>query len=184
MKSISAWAVILALLIFVASVFAGYRYAYGETALALSENLRGSLSPLREMSSFPLFLVIFLNNSLKALMLIVLGIIPFIFAAGFLTINGVILGVVLNHSLATRGPGFTLVGLLPHGILELSAVIIAAALGLQIGAAFLAYLGGKKGRLGQAYKSSLKFYVKFVVPALFLAALIETMVARFVLPRL
>lgn len=179
MKILSFWSVVLTLSLFVGSVYAGYQSAASEASKALSESLRTSLSPLRDLGSLLLLFIIFLNNSIKALIVILLGIVPLIFSATFIILNGFLLGLVVNQTTAARGLGFTLVALLPHGILELAAVLLSAALGLQIG---FAVLGGKKGRLGQQYKNSLILYLKFVLPALFLAAVIETLVGRYVLP--
>lgn len=183
MKMLSVWAIVLTLVLFSGSAYLGYISSGSSAARALTDNLRGSLSPLRDLGSLTLMLVIFANNSLKALAVIMLGVIPFLLPAGFVVLNGFILGVVVNEALATRGIGFTLLGLAPHGVLELAAVLTAVALGFQVGFVVLGSSGSKKGRLGQQYRYSLALYLKFILPALFLAAIIETLVGRYVLPR-
>ncbi len=183
MKTLSFWAIALTLVMFLGSAYLGYLSADSGASKALTDNLRGSLSPLRELGSLTLMLVIFANNSLKALAVILLGVIPFLFPTAFVVLNGFILGVVVNEALAARGIGFTLLGLAPHGVLELAAVLTAVALGFQVGFTVLGSSAGKKGRLGQQYKSSLALYLKFILPALFVAAVIETLVGRYVLPR-
>ncbi|MBI4333652.1 MAG: stage II sporulation protein M [Chloroflexi bacterium] len=181
-QALSFWSISLTVLLFAGSVYLGYQSADSEVARLLSRDLRASLSPLRDLGAFPLLVIIFLNNSIKALMVIVLGIIPFIFSSGFVVLNGFIIGIVVEQAVAARGLGFTLLGLLPHGLLELAAILLSAALGLQIGFAVLAALGGKKAFLGQRYKNSLMLYLKFVLPALLVAAIIETIVGRYILP--
>ncbi len=182
MKTLSAWSIILSLILFFGSVSAGYRYANSDAALALSENLSSSLSPLRELGAFPLLFFIFFNNAIKALLVIILGIVPFVFSGSFILLNGFILGVVVNHAIEARGLEFTLLGLLPHGVLELSAILVSSALGFQIGRAFIASLQGKKSNVERQFKGSLVLYLKFILPALFVAALVETVVGKYVLP--
>lgn len=179
--ALSFWVLLLTLLLFGLSLYSGYQSGDTDAALALTSTLGQAFSPLRELGPLPLLAVIFLNNSVKALFVILLGAIPFLFSGGFVILNGYILGVVANQAVAQRGIGYTLLALLPHGILELAAILLAAALGLQIGFASIAALAGKKGQLGQQYKSSLVLYLKFVLPALLLAAAIETLVGTYVL---
>jgi len=179
--ALSPRVLLLSLFLFCLSVYSGYRSGDTEAALALMRTLGQTLSPLREMGTLSLLAVIFLNNSVKALLIILLGFIPFLFPAGFVILNGFILGVVVNQAVAQRGIAYTLLALLPHGILELAAILLAAALGLQIGFTSVAALAGKKTQLGRQYKLSLALYLKFVLPTLLLAATIETLVGTYVL---
>ncbi len=180
-RALSLWVLLLTLFLFGLSLYLGYRSGDTDAALALTRTLGQTLSPLRELGTLSLLVVIFLNNSVKALFIILLGFIPFLFPGAFVILNGFILGVVVNQAVAQRGIAYTLLALLPHGILELAAILLAAALGLQIGFVSIAALAGKKGQLGQQYKSSLVIYLKFVLPTLLLAATIETVVGIYIL---
>lgn len=108
----------------------------------LDEQLRG-LSQIRNMideSSNPtltMIIFIFLNNAIKSILVIYLGalfgILPFV----FLVVNGMVVGYLLKASAELHGGGFVaeliIKGLLPHGILEIPAIIIACAYGMRFG---------------------------------------------------
>lgn len=179
--TLSLWVLLLTLLLFAFSVYSGYQSGDTDEALALMRTLGQTFSPLQDLGPLPLLAVIFLNNSIKALLIILLGIIPFLFPGGFVILNGYILGVVINQAAAQRGLGFTLLALLPHGVFELAAILLAAALGIQIGFASIAAITGKKAKLGQQYKASLVLYLKYILPVLLLAATIETVVGTYIL---
>src|SRR5450756_1803249 len=94
--------------IFIISVIAGFLASLKD--LGLSENyldmLKQSLGWIKDLHPVGIMLVIFLNNALKSLLSIVLGvgfgIIPIIFVGG----NGVILGLVANQVSREQGALF------------------------------------------------------------------------------
>lgn len=108
----------------------------------LNEQLQG-LGHLADMigkSSNPtltMIVIIFLNNAIKSILVIYLGalfgILPFL----FLIVNGMLIGYLLKTSAELHGGGYVmeliLKGLLPHGILEIPAIIIACAYGMRFG---------------------------------------------------
>ncbi|TCW36720.1 stage II sporulation protein M [Laceyella sacchari] len=142
----------IAAVVFITSAIAGF--ANGEAILESMkqmgiidqlEQVMGSIS--KEPTFANAFIIIFLNNLLASLKMIVfgllLGIIPFM---AMLT-NGMVLGVVLDAVAKSSGqhPLAIFVGkVLPHGVLELPAIILAAAIGIRLGMAgwrrFLALL--------------------------------------------
>jgi|UPI0004047939 stage II sporulation protein M len=142
----------IAAVVFITSAIAGF--ANGEAILESMkqmgiidqlEQVMGSIS--KEPTFANAFSIIFLNNLLASLKMIafglLLGIIPFM---AMLT-NGMVLGVVLDAVAKSSGqhPLAIFVGkVLPHGVLELPAIILAAAIGIRLGMAgwrrFLALL--------------------------------------------
>ncbi|MCL6605781.1 MAG: stage II sporulation protein M [Paenibacillus sp.] len=96
----------------------------------ISNNLRESSNP---MLSF--FIFIFLNNSIKGVLMIFLGSLLGIIPALFLLINGAVIGYLVHISTLQGEDMFNLIvkGLLPHGIIEIPAIIIACAFGLHFG---------------------------------------------------
>ena len=60
---------------------------------------------------------------------VLFGIIP----AFFLLANGIGLGVAWSLSVSARGPWLSLLSLLPHGVIELPAVLLGTSIGLAIG---------------------------------------------------
>lgn len=86
---------------------------------------------------------IFLNNAIKSVAVIVLGALLGIMPAIFLLMNGMVLGLVVSLAAAQGANLFELVvlGLLPHGIIEIPAILVAAGFGMQLGYVILKGLG-------------------------------------------
>lgn len=103
-----------------------------------SRELSRSATP--ELSFFKF---IFLNNAIKSVAVIVLGALLGIMPAIFLLMNGMVLGLVVSLAAAQGANLFELVvlGLLPHGIIEIPAILVAAGFGMQLGYVILKGLG-------------------------------------------
>lgn len=132
------------------------------------------------------FLFIFFNNTLKAIMTIYSGLLLGIFPLFFIIFNGMLVGFVLQL-VETEGQNAAAVfmtAIVPHGILEIPAILFVAALGLKLG--FLVwrlFLGLFWSAEKQAAKEGLSFYFKssgtvigVISVVLLAAALIETFV--------
>jgi stage II sporulation protein M len=107
----------------------------------------------------------------------VLGVFPLIATSG---IAGYLVNLMVVNEIA---PWYHLIGLiLPHGIFELPAVIIAGAAVLKMGAVLATPIAGKT--VGEVWIGSLAEWLKVmlgvVFPVLFIAAAVET----WVTPRL
>lgn len=90
--------------------------------------------------------VIFKNNLFAAIVMIVSGIAFGVFTVLALLINGMIIGVVFGVIGGHAGVSYwetIVVGLLPHGIFELTAIFIAAAFGLKLGRVLIVPLKDK-----------------------------------------
>ncbi|WP_195576713.1 stage II sporulation protein M [Paenibacillus sp. 1001270B_150601_E10] len=119
-------------------------YIIGNRSTALEEFLMGQLEALKQLQQqmaqspnqeLSFFITIFYNNAIKSVLIMFAGIIGGIIPAAFLVINGMVLGLLLRI-MSAAGVDITTVvvkGLLPHGILEIPAIIIAAAFGLRFG---------------------------------------------------
>jgi uncharacterized membrane protein SpoIIM required for sporulation len=83
--------------------------------------------------------------------------------------NGYFVGFISLKSIQTDGI-LSLWKLLPHGILELFAVFISLGLGFRLGTYI--FFKDKKG-FWNLLRNCLKTFVFFVLPLLFLAAIIE-----------
>lgn len=96
----------------------------------ISQNLRQSENP--ELSFFTF---IFLNNSIKSVLVLFSGILFGILPVVFLAINGMVIGFLLNLVESNGGDLGELIfkGLLPHGIIEIPVILIACAYGLALG---------------------------------------------------
>lgn len=87
------------------------------------------------------FVFIFLNNAIKSIAFVYLGVFLAILPLIALVTNGMVLGFVMLHP-AQELPFMTLLvkGILPHGIIELPAIIVACAYGIRIGVLALRWL--------------------------------------------
>lgn len=135
----------------------------------LSGLLKGLPTPI-------LALAIFVNNFVKALLLIPSGAVFGLPPIAFIALNGLILGVVLSYSVANLGVWITLAGILPHGILEIPAILIASGLALNVGWEVWMKVLGKGGRPKVVVKDGLKTCIRVIAPMLAVAALIEAFV--------
>jgi stage II sporulation protein M len=153
---------------FFASAFVGFLSA--ESFTFLDDVLRDVYLQTANLGTLELVFFIMQNNLQSALtgmfFGIVLGIIPFFTAV----LNGVVLGYVSNIVVAREG-FFFLWRLLPHGILELSAVFIALGMGMKLGFAIFTSSGRKDFK--RRFYNSANTFLFVVVPLLIIAAVIE-----------
>jgi len=129
----------------------------------------GNLAESTGRPGLAIFLIIFFNNSIKSALVIYMGALLGVIPVFFLIVNGMIFGY-LYTSIVERGENAALIflkGVLPHGILEIPAVLLACAFGLKFGALVLKLLGAVfKRRPGLA--DEFETFVVRSVPALLL----------------
>lgn len=195
------WFSLVAGLLLVAGYLAGYFLSNqfsGELQPALQHLQNLALQIRQNQSVWHTFWTIFLNNVVAALFMIVLGIGAGIFPALMIWLNGLLMGFV-TYLMVTKVhvPAWKVVvfGLLPHGIFELTALILASGLGLQIGFAGLhsAYAWSKHAfaKSGSvmpmrsiSFRGELRravFWFPFIVGLLLLAAIVESTITPFLL---
>jgi len=137
------------------------------------EQLGKSLALLGNLGPFALLIIIFLNNAVKALAAIALGILIGLPPLIFVAFNGFTIGVIVSALKSTVGSGVIIATLAPHGIIELGAFFICAALGLSVGIESLKFLRKQNSNVRGLLLRSLKFYVKWILAAFLVAAIIE-----------
>lgn len=150
------------------------------SAISIMEDL---VELSRFLTAFPppiLAVLVFLNNFVKSLLVILLGFLIGIPPIVFLVFNGLILGAVIKYGFASIGLAGTLASLLPHGIIELPSVLVASALGLNIG--WEAWVGvlGKESHVKPVVVRSLKIFLKVITPLLAVAAFIEVFITPII----
>ena len=127
---------------------------------------------------------IFLNNVSAAFSAILIGAVPFVYLSALpLGLNFFILGL-LGAFCCQSGPGlgFYLLGILPHGIFELPALVLFCAAGLYLCSCVTARIRGKDGvRLLPALEGVSQLFLFVVLPLLLAAALIEAYVTPWLL---
>ena len=136
----------------------------------VAELLRGAPPPLQAM-------LIFLNNALKALLNVLLGPLLGIYPLFFVLLNGFVLGTTISYFIQL-GMGHLLLALLPHGAIEIPAMLVSSAMGFRLAAVAIRRLLGAKGlSLRSEVGRSLSVLGRYVIPALALAALVEVYVS-------
>lgn len=138
----------IATLILFVGLLLGYVNAEGIHQVLRQSGMYDALEQLvQRIHENPDFLsvfgLIFFNNARAAVTTMGLGIFFGIYPVLMLASNGILLGVILHQSSLETGvhPLILFVTkVLPHGILELPAIIIAAAYGMRLGITFVRWL--------------------------------------------
>ena len=148
------------------------------------ENITANKTPIQ------LFFVIFFNNLKVNLYVVLFGIFLGIFPFLVLLVNGIAIGVISDvFSRMIQAKSclwiYFVASLLPHGIIEIPAFIISAAMGFRIGKQLILpeIKTGKWKRFRSAteiFKKSMFSYVYIILLLVFAAALIETFVTPII----
>jgi len=167
----------------IAGVGAGVAAIFSYPALSdhLQRELVGFVHIFRALPKMNLLLAIFFNNAVKTLLVIVLGRFFGLLPALFLLANGAAIAIAVYSSSQLRGLTHSILILVPHGLLELPAVLLGTSVGFMIGFhSFRRVLGkadrSNTGQLGAA----LRFFLVVIVPLLIVAASIEVFITPVV----
>ncbi|MDR6226915.1 stage II sporulation protein M [Desmospora profundinema] len=132
---------IFATFVFLFTALAGFAGAetLGEALMnsPMWEEFEKTLEEIQENPTFAnAFITIFINNVTASLLMVVFGLFFGVFPLMALVTNGMLLGVVLGIASGESGANpFVLfvTTILPHGTLELPAILIAATFGIRLG---------------------------------------------------
>jgi stage II sporulation protein M len=127
-----------------------------------------------------MFIKLFANN-LEACILLFLGGASF----GILTIfnmslNGIVIGAIMEMVSKNHSAVFVAAAILPHGIFEIPAFIISGALGILLAQSLIAewYGSGDTAEAAQAYA---RMFLFFVLPLVLTAAAVEAFITPVVI---
>ena len=141
------------------------------------------LAWILEQPPLMIMIIIFLKNLLASatamLLGLGLGIVPMIVA----TTNGFLLGIVGYSAVEQKGWLYLAAGILPHGIIELPAVLLSIAIGLRLGHMLALSLLKESSDLSGEMRVAIHFLLRWIMPMLFLAAAIETFITPFIISR-
>lgn len=141
------------------------------------ENFVQFASPLKGKSDFIIFLFIFLNNSVKGLLEILLFVLFGIYAISTIVTNGTMIGTAAMLVAKMKGLTFILAALLPHGILEIPAFLLTSAVSLRLSHLLFQKIFLKERQdIKSEFKKSLVFYLKILLPLYLIAAAVEAFV--------
>ena len=185
--------IFLATFTFILSVIIGYFFIDKENQLIKGslEQLIGMIDEIKANDSiFYMIITIFKNNLMVALLMIILGLFFGIIPIFILISNGLIIGYLMKLIVDGSGEsiGFFLVGILPHGIFEIPAIIISAAFGMRLGFAIFRYIINLKS---SGYNKLMLKHIIKQTPYVFLgiaimllaAAIIESTLTGFLLSK-
>ncbi|OPY25996.1 MAG: hypothetical protein A4E28_02792 [Methanocella sp. PtaU1.Bin125] len=172
------WYVLAVVLVF--ALFTAIGYAIAVTSPAFTDQtiagFREEVGPLKQTSALQLMLGIFENNVIKCFLVVVLGLALGIAPVLFMMANGIVIGIVVGATLAKAGLLYVVVGILPHGVIEMPMIFISAAIGLKLGFDVIRALVMKKVHLWKDIREGLLIFIFWVAPLLFVAAFLETFV--------
>lgn len=135
------------------------------------EQLRGVTEQLQQSNHVELsyFIFIFFNNAIKSILIIYLGALLGILPVIFLVMNGMMIGFLV-YTRSTEGVdliNLIVKGLLPHGIIEIPAILIAAAYGLKFGKIILDSLTTWDSAARYRLKTERRQFMRSTVTAAF-----------------
>jgi len=122
-----------------------------------------------------MFLFILLNNSAKSFAILLSGILFGLIPLIAIATNGYILGVAYLFASGEVGYVQAAKAVLPHGVLEIPAVIFTAAYGLWLGVTFARRIRQRNlVGFGNQVIHGIRMFFKIAFPLFILAALVET----------
>ncbi len=179
--------VIIASVLFVIGLGAGVAIS-AATSSAANGSLSGDLSSLEELSKMlgpfqaTTAIFIFLKNASVLVLSFIFSPILCLLPILAMAFNGMLLSFVSAIVVQEKSLGFLLYGVLPHGIIEIPALIMGEAAALSFGAAAIMAVFSRQKR--EQLPANLKQNLKYLVIALILlvpAAIIETYVTPLLL---
>jgi len=168
---------ILAAGIFFISLVLGMLFGQ-DTIEGLMGQLGAILGPLASTGKLTilLFLIIFINNAIKTLGIIFLGILLGLPTLLFIGLNGFILGGLGSALESVNGWRYVIASFVPHGVIEIPVILLAAAFGFTVGMESLKWLIRRESQVKLQLSNGLKVYVRWILPGLAIAAIIEVLV--------
>ncbi len=162
----------LSMFLFIFSTFMGY--SMGEDIPAtVFEGVLSNIPDPTESTSMEMFIAILSNNMLASFIFLASGIVLGIPPLLFIIVNGFFVGWVSYSVAAELGLGYVVSSLLPHGIIEIPAITLCAAMGVGLGYQIINRVRKIDG-LQRYVQESLSLFVRRIVPLLIVAAIIET----------
>jgi uncharacterized membrane protein SpoIIM required for sporulation len=132
------------------------------------------MNQLKDSRGFELFIKILLNNLEATAFMVVGGIFFSIVPTLAALMNGMMIGFMFQDTQLVAGMSIfeTALTLIPHGIFEIPALILALAIGVKLGD--LPFKDRKIEFIKLNFKNIFYCYLKIIFPLLLLAAGIET----------
>ena len=176
-------AIIITFLLFFATLTLGW------FASALNPNMGQDLMKLFEkevagqmdgQNPYDMFVKLFANN-LEACILLFLGGASFgILTIFIMSLNGIVIGAIMEMVSKEHSALFVAAAILPHGIFEIPAFIISGALGILLAQSLIAEWYGSSDT-AEAAKAYASMFLYFVLPLVLIAASVEAFITPVVI---
>ena len=175
--------ILLSSLIFLSAILSGYIFAqnFPKETQEIIKELEEFFSASEKMTSLEMFLFIFENNVIKLFTVVLLGIFAGLIPLLSVWANGMILGIFAQIISQELSWSFLVVGILPHGIIEIPVLILSVAIGIKMGKIAIWRIFGGEKNFRKEFTKAIKFYILVLVPLLFIAALIEAFITPVLL---
>ena len=172
-RTIKPYLLILAL-IFAASFLAG-TFVPSPIRRQMTEMFQAMAGDYRELSGGMLFFNILAQNVMATLFVVISGVIVGIIPTFAVGSNGFGLGVIYRQASEVSGYSKAALTVLPYGVFEIPALLVAASYGLWLGVMVVRRMRGKEGTpLKTHMEHAFRRYFAVVFPLLVVAAAIET----------
>ena len=126
------------------------------------------------------------NNTVACGISVLFGFIPFLFISIFsLSLNGFLVGVVLGFGKAATGTSIIktlMLGILPHGIFEIPALIISMSMGIYLCLNLsMKVFGRGKEKISKILLEYIRLFISVILPMIIIAGIIETYITPMLL---
>lgn len=143
----------------------------------LMQSAKEYVEKIITINNFQLFLNIFINNSLIALIVFLSGFILSLLGILIVFSNVFVVWIIFAFSIEKVWLWASLLAILPHWIVEISAILFSLALSFKISYLVIKKIWNwKKYKIWTEIKNSFIFFWTFVLPLLLIAAFIETFI--------
>jgi len=182
------WVILGIAVLFFVSLFVGFFLPAEMKKTLLASMLETLAEAPIEGEAGSMFRFIFFNNLLVAAMLLLFGV-TIVLPVMIVATNGFFVGVILDIIVRSIGveTGIvrsTVIGLVPHGIFEIPAIIFAATGGMIFGLKmFFAKRFFKDQARFHVFKRVIMMFLSVVVPLLFVAAVVESTVTPWLIDK-
>jgi stage II sporulation protein M len=130
--------------------------------------------------SVDIFVKLFLNN-LEACILLFLGGASFgILTIFIITLNGILIGAIMEIVHKDHSIGFVVAAILPHGIFEIPAFIISGAIGILLAQSLInEWYNGTD--TAEDAKKFARIFILYVLPLVAIAAFVEAFITPIII---
>jgi stage II sporulation protein M len=172
-RAFKSYILILALF-FVAAFLAG-ALAPSSTRQQMTDAFQVVADNYRGLAGGKLFFTLLLHNVMATIFVLISGVLMGIIPTFAIGANGFVLGVVYRQTAEMVGYWKAALNVLPHGVFELPALLLAAFYGLLLGVTVVRRMRGKESTLLRFHiEHAFWRYFAIVFPLLIVAAGIET----------